>query len=81
MLTLKHIKKHNLASESSSCRNNAWEEDSSGDCRPSQANFEVHCNADGMSIKMSGDVMPDAENVSLLNPECAGTFDSDSQGS
>ena len=60
--------------------NDAWELDADGACQPKPGNFELSCNKDGMTVKMSADVVPDAEEVFLLG-ECQGTFDSESQES
>ena len=62
------------------CLNDAWELNADGACQPKSDKFELSCNQDGMTVKMSGEVVPDAVDVFLLG-DCSGTLDSGSQGS
>ena len=57
--------------------NDAWELNAGGVCQPKSDKLKLVCNENGMTIEMSGEVVPDAVDVSLLG-ECSATFDSDS---
>ena len=68
-----------LDTEDSHCLNDNWELDTHGNCRPNPNKFKLTCSGDGMTVKMSKEVVPDAVGVTLLE-NCAGVFDSDGQG-
>ena len=59
------------------CLNDAWELNAYGACQPKPDKFELSCNEDGMTVKMSVEIVPDAVDVFLLG-NCAGSLDSDS---
>ena len=52
---------------------------SDGDCQPDPSKLELTCGGDGLTIKISEEVVPDAVEVTLLD-NCAGVYDSDSLG-
>ena len=56
--------------------NDNWKQDSHGNCQPDSDKFIINCNGDGMTVKMSKEVVPDAVDVTLLG-DCAGVLDSD----
>ena len=45
--------------------NDAWEANADGVCQPKAEFFALHCNADGMMVEMSPEVVPNALEVSI----------------
>lgn len=53
------------------CMNDAWEANAEGVCQPKAEYFALHCNADGMMVEMSPEVVPNALEVSIGS--CSGS--------
>ena len=51
--------------------NEAWEANADGVCQPKAEFFALHCNADGMMVEMSPEVVPNALEVSIGS--CSGS--------
>ena len=56
--------------------NDNWEQDADGNCQPDPDKFVINCNGDGITVKMSKEVVPATEDVTLLG-DCAGVLDLD----
>lgn len=57
------------------CLNDAWETNPDGVCQPKAEYFALHCNADGMMVEMSPEVVPNAMDVSIGS--CTGSTNQD----
>ena len=66
-----------LDTGTTNCLNDAWELNENGVCQPKSDKLQLTCSQSGMTIKISGEVVPDAVDVFLLG-QCSGSFDSDS---
>ena len=65
---------------SDECLNDAWKTNVSGECVPKAEHFQLHCDADGITVKLAKVLIPEATEVFLPN-DCLGTFDDVRRGS
>ena len=62
------------------CLNDAWEKNEIGECVPKAENMQLICGADGITVQLSKQLIPDATEV-FLPGNCSGTFDEERKGS